>query len=141
MSLTVTTHLNFRGNARAALAFYQAVFGGKISIVSYRDAGNLESAAELEHVMWGQVAADNGFRIMAFDVPSGRPYHAGENAVFVAVHADTAQELTQHWAALADGAAILQPLAPSAWSPLYGMLQDRFGVTWVLSVPGANAAA
>ncbi|RZK89178.1 MAG: VOC family protein, partial [Methylobacterium sp.] len=32
------------------------------------------------------------------------------------------------------GASILQPLGASAWSPLYGMLTDRFGVTWVLDV-------
>ena len=30
MSITTTTHLNFRGEARAALGFYQSVFGGRI---------------------------------------------------------------------------------------------------------------
>jgi PhnB protein len=30
---------------------------------------------------------------------------------------------------LADGATILQPMGPSPWSPAYGMLTDRFGVT------------
>lgn len=32
------------------------------------------------------------------------------------------------------GATVLVPLAQSGWSPLYGMLKDRFGVAWVLDV-------
>ena len=40
MSVEAVTHLNFRGEARAALAFYQSVFGGDQMVISYRDAGN-----------------------------------------------------------------------------------------------------
>ena len=38
MTMHVTTHLNFRGNARAALEFYQSVFGGDLTAFTYRDA-------------------------------------------------------------------------------------------------------
>jgi len=38
------------------------------------------------------------------------------------------------WERLADGATIKAPLAPAQWAPLYGMLVDRFGVTWVVDV-------
>ena len=38
MSVTVVTHLNLRGDARAALEFYRSVFGGELTIVTYRDA-------------------------------------------------------------------------------------------------------
>ena len=33
-----------------------------------------------------------------------------------------------------DGATVLVPLAPAQWSALYGMLKDRYGVDWALSV-------
>jgi PhnB protein len=138
MTLTATTHLNFRGNARAALAFYQAAFDGQITLVTYRDAGRAEQPAEADQIIWGQVATASGMRVMAFDVPASRPYHPGENAVFVVVAGSTADEVTGVWHKLADGATVLQPLAPSPWSPLYGMLQDRFGITWVISL--ANGA-
>jgi PhnB protein len=140
MTLTATTHLNFRGNARAALAFYQAAFDGQITLVTYRDAGRAEQPAEADQIIWGQVATASGMRVMAFDVPASRPYHPGENAVFVVVAGSTADEVTGVWHKLADGGSVLQPLAPSPWSPLYGMLQDRFGITWVLSLAnGADA--
>jgi PhnB protein len=38
------------------------------------------------------------------------------------------------------GATIVQDLAPAAWSALYGMLKDRFGVTWSLEVAVAYSA-
>ena len=31
-------------------------------------------------------------------------------------------------------ATVVQPLAPAGWSPLYGRLRDRFGVSWVLDL-------
>jgi hypothetical protein len=46
MSITTTTHLNFRGDARAALEFYQAVFGGEITLVTYQDAHNVQDPSE-----------------------------------------------------------------------------------------------
>jgi PhnB protein len=40
----------------------------------------------------------------------------------------------RRWERLADGATVVQPLAPAQWAPLSGMLRDRFGVTWVVDV-------
>ena len=134
MSVTSTTHLNFRGDAREALEFYHSVFGGRIAAVTYKDAGNLQNADEAEWVMWGEVAADNGFHVMAFDVPSQRPWNQGENSFFVSVRGESAEEITALWEKLAQGSTIVQPLAPAQWAPLYGMLNDRFGVVWVLDV-------
>ena len=134
MTIKTTTHLNFRGHARAALEFYQSVFGGHQVVVTYKDAGAAQDPAEADQVMWGQVAGDNGFRIMAYDVPSRLSWNAGEIPVFVSVRGDAAEEITGFWEKLSDGATVMQPLGPAGWAPLYGMLKDRFGVTWVLDI-------
>jgi PhnB protein len=134
MTINVTNHLNFRGDARAALEFYQSVFGGDIVIITYKDAQNVQDPSEADWVMWGQVAAPNGFRVMAYDVPSRTPYNPGENPFFVSVRGDLDKEITALWEKLSVGSTVVQPLAPSGWAPLYGMLKDRFGITWVLDV-------
>jgi PhnB protein len=141
MTIKTTTHLNFRGDARAALAFYQSVFGGQQAVVSYRDAGAVQNPAEADQVMWGQVEADNGFRIMAYDVPARLSWNPGEIPMFVSLRGNEVEEITGYWQKLAADATILQPLAPAGWSPLYGMLRDRFGITWVLDVEVAYAPA
>ena len=134
MSVKTVTHLNFAGQARAALAFYHSVFGGEISLVSYQSAGAEASVAEPEHIMWGQVASNNGFTIMAYDVQRAKPLNPGENAFYVVLRGDTVAEITALWQKLVVGAHILVPLQPSAWGPAYGMVTDPFGITWVMDV-------
>ncbi|MBO2454621.1 VOC family protein [Actinomadura barringtoniae] len=137
MSVKTTTHLNFRGDARAALGFYQSAFGGDLVVITYRDAGAVQEPSEADQVMWGQVTAGNGLSVMAYDVPSSLPWSPGENAFFVSVRGDGAEEVTEYWKRLSEGSTIVQPLGPAQWAPLYGMLKDRFGVTWVVDVSAA----
>src|SRR5689334_13463067 len=60
MSVTTTTHLNFRGAAREALDFYRSVFGGRTVAVTYKDAGAVRDESEADWVMWGEVTGDDG---------------------------------------------------------------------------------
>ena len=103
MTITTTTHLNFRGDARAALELYQSVFGGETTLVTYQDAHAAQDPAEAEQIMWGQVQADNGFHVMAYDVPGRLPYEPGVNPVFVSVRGTDADEITAYWTGLSDG--------------------------------------
>ncbi|WP_261556046.1 VOC family protein [Frankia tisae] len=134
MSVNAVTHLNFRGDARVALTFYQSVFGGDVVMVTYKEAGNVQDPSEEDQVMWGQVTAGSGFCVMAYDVPSHLPWNQGENAFFVSLRGEATEEVTAYWKKLSDDATVLQPLEPARWAPLYGMLKDRFGVTWVVDV-------
>lgn len=134
MTISVTNHLNFRGDARAALEFYRSVVGGDLTAFTYADFGDVGDPAEADQIIWGQVAAANGFRVMAYDVPSSLPWDRGVNSFFVSVRGEDAAEVTTLWEKLSEGAVVVVPLAPSAWAPLYGMLTDAFGVTWVVDI-------
>ena len=148
MSISTTTHLNFHGDARAALEFYQSVFGGEITIATYGDFGMPADAPGATSVVFGQVHAAGGFRVMAYDVPGlvgGSAQHAGstqrsngvtitDQPFFVSVRGDSLEEVQGYWAALSVGATIVEPLAASAWSAGFGMLTDGFGVTWIVDV-------
>jgi PhnB protein len=134
LSVTTTAHLNFRGDARAALEFYRSVFGGHLAVVTYEDAGNVQEESAADQVMWGQVLAENGFRVMAYDVPSSLAHDQGENSFFVSLRGETVEEVTGYWEQLSDGATVVVPMGPAGWAPAYGMLRDRFGVVWVVDV-------
>ena len=140
MSITTTTHLNFRGQAREALETYQSVFGGQLALVTYADAHNVTDPAEAEQIMWGQVQCDNGFHVMAYDVPGHTGYQQGDKSFFLSVRGADVEEITGYWKRLAEDATVVVELAPAGWSGLYGMLKDRFGVTWVMDCvsPAAN---
>lgn len=148
MTIQTTTHLNFRGDAGAALDFYQSVFGGHAVINTYADFGMPQDVPGADKVVFGLVASDSGFRIMAYDIPgeTGGAITGGtstrrennttltDQALFVSVNADTLEEARGYWGKLTVGATVVEPLAASAWSAGFGMLTDRFGVTWSVGV-------
>ncbi|MET9224523.1 VOC family protein [Lentzea sp. NPDC003310] len=148
MPLNAVAHLNFRGQAREALEFYRSVFGGQLHVVTYADYGMPAEVPGAKNVVFGEVVADNGFRVLAYDVPgpeqpvaTGEPTTRRENGTtitsepfFLSVGGASVDEVTPIWAGLADGATVIEEFAPSAWSPGFGMLADRFGVTWIVNV-------
>ncbi len=156
MSINAVAHLNFRGQAREALEFYRSVFDGKATVATYGDFGLPAGLPDADKVVFGQVTADNGFRVMAYDVPGegvpgedapaaqGAPTTRRENGTtittepfFLSVRGDSVDEVTGYWNRLADGATIIEALAPAQWAPAFGMLTDRFGITWILDVAAA----
>jgi PhnB protein len=154
MSIITTTHLNFRGDARAALEFYQSVFGGQLTIATYGDFGMPAEVPGAQNVVFGQVESATGFRVMAYDIPGqsgGSAATAGsthrengatitDQSFFVAVRGETLDEVQGYWSALSAGGTIVEVLAASAWSPGFGMLTDSFGVTWILDVAASYPA-
>lgn len=143
-------------DARAALEFYQTVFGGEVTIATYADFGMPADAPGAENVVFGQVVSEDGFRVMAYDIPgetagvnNASARNTGstrrENGAtftsqpfFVSVRGESLHEVQLYWERLAAGASVVEPLAASAWSAGFGMLTDRFGVTWILDVAAAH---
>ncbi len=148
MTVAATTHLNFRGDARQALEFYHTVFGGHILIITYGDFGAPKDTPIADKVVWGQVAADSGFRVMAYDVPFAEqspqpsaPSTRRQNGMtitqdpfFISLRGEDVDEIAALWDKLVEGATVIEPIAQSDWAPLFGMLTDRFGVGWVVDV-------
>jgi PhnB protein len=157
MSLNTVAHLNFHGQAREALNFYQSVFGGLLTIATYGDFGLPRELPDAGKVVFGQITADNGFRVMAYDVPAqGEATSAASTRApstrrkdgvtltsdpfFLSVRGDTVAEVEALWDRLSAGATIIEAYGPAQWAPAFGMLTDRFGVTWIMDVAAANGA-
>lgn len=136
MTVTSTLHLNFRGQAREALEFYHSVFGGDVVLVPYGDADLGQGPDQSGEIVWGQVESPNGFRVMAFDVRDSQALDHGTIPFFLALRGADAAEVTALWDALAasDGVTVDEPFGPAVFSPMYGKLTDRFGVTWIVDV-------
>lgn len=154
MSATPVVHLNFRGEARAALEYYASAFGGQSIVRTYGDFGMPAGLPDSDKVVFGQVFTGTGFTVMAYDVPgegTAAALHGNatrrENGTtitdepfFLALQASSLEEATGYWEGLADQSTVIEPLAASAWSAGFGMLTDRFGITWSISVVDAQQA-
>lgn len=155
MSVNAVAHLNFHGQARAALEFYRSVFGGQLTVATYGDFGMPAELPDATKVVFGQVVGGNGFRVMAYDVPGAAapttqaaPITRRENGTtvteepfFLSVRGETVEEVGALWERLADGATVIEEFGPAQWAPAFGMLRDRFGITWILDVAAEYARA
>ncbi|MFI6041854.1 VOC family protein [Nocardia sp. NPDC051321] len=154
MSLNAVAHLNFHGQAREALEFYRSVFSGQLTIATYADFGMPAELPGATNVVFGQVVADNGFRVMAYDVPgpdapprTATPTTRRENGstiteepFFLSVRGGSVEEVAPMWEGLAKDATVIEPFGPAQWAPAFGMLADRFGVTWIVDVAAEYTA-
>jgi PhnB protein len=130
-------YLFFEGRADEALAFYTKAFGTQASaLMRYKEApekpppGMLPPGSD-DKVMHASFKV-GGTEVMLSDGNcSGKPNFGG-----FSLAVDTADEATarRYFDALANGGKVTMPLARTFWSPLFGMLTDRFGVGWMVMV-------
>lgn len=136
MTVRLNPYIGFRTEARDALGFYHSVFGGDLTVSTFGEAGMNQNPADTDKVMHGQLEGENGLLLMASDAPTGMPTSDTSN-ISVSLSGDDEEPLTRYWNALAEGATIIEPLTKAPWGDTFGMLTDRFGVTWLVNISGA----
>lgn len=135
--MTTNLHLVFDGNCDAAFTFYETVFGTRrIMTMRYSDAppGDYTIADDMKDRVMHTALPVGSMTLMGADAPPGRggPFSAFD----ISLDDPDESKIKRLFAALSEGGSIAMPLAPTFWTPLFGMCQDRFGVDWMLSVPG-----
>ena len=142
MSTTLTPYLSFGGNTREAFAFYEKALGAKIeTMMSYADMPASAKPSEGcddgsapggDGIMHACLALPGGAMLFAGDTPPGRPYD-GVKGVMLALQYDTVDKAHSAFHALSQGGQVTMPLAPAFWAKTFGMLTDRFGVSWAVN--------
>ncbi|KTR38985.1 3-demethylubiquinone-9 3-methyltransferase [Curtobacterium oceanosedimentum] len=138
MSVHLNPYIGFRDQAREALGFWHEVLGGELKTMTFAEGGMVQDPADAEKIMHGQLATPGGLLLMASDSPSSMPTPTESN-VSVSLSGDDEDLLTGYWEGLADGATVIEPLTKAPWGDTFGMLTDRFGVTWLVNISGAAA--
>lgn len=142
MALTVTPYLSFAGQTREAFAFYEQALGARIvAMIRYADMPPAEPPAEgcgeggassPDGIMHAALSLPGGAQIYAGDVPPGMPFE-GMKGMMLALQYDTADEAHGAFNALASGGSVTMPMAPAFWARTFGMLTDRYGVSWAIN--------
>jgi PhnB protein len=127
-------YLFFGGNAREAFTRYQEIFGGQLDLVSNLDMPPEErmDGVDDDVIMHANLAIGDG-ALMGSDDPTSDPFPPPQS-MRVYVELPTMDEATKAFDALAEGGEVHMPLSPTSWAPAFGMLADRFGTPWMISV-------
>ena len=130
MASRLNPYISFQDNARQAMEFYQAVFGGNLTVSTFGEFGQAELGDKIMH---SALETDRGFTLMASDTPPGMERHPGDN-VAMSLSGDDADELRGYWEQLSDGGTVAVPLEKQMWGDEFGMCVDRFGITWMVNI-------
>jgi PhnB protein len=132
MTSRLNPYLNFNGNARQALQFYQGVFGGELNLNTFADFG-AQGSPDADRIMHGQLETDAGYTIMGADVTSDMEYHPMAGCS-VSLSGDDADVLHGYWDKLSASGTTTMPMQKQAWGDEFGMCVDGFGVPWLVNI-------
>ncbi|MGW5188094.1 VOC family protein [Kribbella sp. NPDC004138] len=132
MTARVAPYLNFGGNAREAMEFYQSIFGGALEITTYADLHRAQDARQENLVAHSMLKGASGVMLMGSDAATPAEYEPG-GSFSVALGGDEA-EVTAYWARLSESGTVTVPFAKSAWGALHGQCVDKFGTAWLVNV-------
>jgi predicted 3-demethylubiquinone-9 3-methyltransferase (glyoxalase superfamily) len=129
----ITTFLMFEGKAEEAMNFYISLFtDSAIKSISRYGENEGGPAGSVRHAVF----ALNGQEFMCIDsfVKHGFTFTPAMS-LFVGV--GTESELDNLYAALSEGGQILMPLGAYPFSKKYGWVNDKYGVSWQLTLASA----
>ncbi|GAA3753506.1 VOC family protein [Plantactinospora mayteni] len=135
MPTRLNPYLNFSGNGREAMEFYQRVFGGNLVVNTFGEFGT--EGAQADQVMHAMLETDSGFTLMGSDLPPEMDYTPG-NTITVSLSGDDMDELRGYWTALSEGGIVSVPLERQMWGDEFGACVDRFGVPWMVNISPAR---
>jgi PhnB protein len=137
MSTLIQPYLFFGGRCEEALEFYKSAIGAKVEmLMHHKDSPEAPPPGMLppgfenkvmhasfrvgDSVIMGSDGCGETTKFEGFSLSLTMPTEADAQRVF---------------AALSDGGKVTMPLGKTFWSPSFGMLEDRFGVGWMVTVP------
>lgn len=144
--MAIQPYLFFDGRCEEALDFYKAKLGAEVTMLMRFSESPVPPSPEgcagggpdfsapgfKDKVMHASLRI-GGSELMASDgMAGGKPNFEGFSLSLTASDPADAERLFK---ALGEGGKVQQPLSKTFFSPAFGMVQDRFGVSWMVMVP------
>lgn len=132
--MKIEPYLFFEGRCEEAIHFYQGAIGAELTaLMRYKEGpegGSYPPGAE-EKVMHSNLRIGEVTVMMSDGLCSGKPDFKGFSLCLLPEDQEKARRM---FAALADQGEVLMPLGATFYSPLFGMVKDRFGLSWMIIV-------
>jgi PhnB protein len=132
--MQVQPYLNFDGRCEEALEFYRRALGAEVTmLMRFKDSPDpsMVTPGAEEKVMHSCFRVGDA-TVLASD---GRcQAQTNFQGISLTLTVPDAAEAERRFAALGDGGQVQMPLTETFFSPCFGMVADRFGVSWMVLV-------
>jgi PhnB protein len=135
--MQIQPYLFFDGRCEEALEFYKGAVGAKVDMLMRfkenpeRGQGGMEPPGADDKVMHASFTVGDTM-IMASDGHCAGKAKFDGFSLAISVKDEAAADKT--FAALAKGGQVNMPLAKTFFSPKFGIVADKFGVSWMVMV-------
>ncbi len=136
--MPIQPYLFFNGRCEEAITFYRKALGAEVEMMMrYKESpepmppGTLPPGFD-NKVMHATLRIGADGVVMASDGMGDTA--PGFQGFSLSITATDAAHADRMFAALADGGQVRMPLAKTFWSPRFGMVADRFGVIWMVTM-------
>jgi PhnB protein len=132
--MQVQPYLFFDGRCEEALEFYKKALGAEVEmLMRFKESPDPASGPAGS----GEKVMHSAFKIGDTTVMASDGHCAGKptfQGFALSVHARDGAHAERLFAALAEGGQVQMPLGKTFFSPSFGMVADRFGVSWMVIV-------
>ncbi|MCC6198583.1 MAG: VOC family protein [Burkholderiales bacterium] len=134
--MRIEPYLFFDGNAEEAIAFYRKALGAELlMLMRYKESPEPPPPGMVppgydNKVMHASMKIGESV-VMASDACMGKPHFQGFS---LSISLRKEADADRVFAALADGGKVEMPLGKTFWAPKFGMVADKFGVGWMVSL-------
>jgi PhnB protein len=136
MATQLQPYIFFYGRCEEALEFYKNVFGGSYELMRVGDTPVAEHMppGSGNRVMHASFTAD-GISFFASDGRDDKPVDSEAGNISVALSLDDGARGERIFDGLAAGGTVGQPIDAAFWGGRFGMVTDKFGTEWMITLP------
>ena len=130
--MKLTPYLHFADNAEEVLNFYAQALGGEIVMLSrYGDSPMPADEDWKQKIMHSRLVFD-GNMVMISDSFKDKPVSTDGN-VQLSVEVESIERINEVFPKMAEGGTVTMELQDMFWGARFGMLKDKFGISWMFN--------
>ncbi len=138
--MQIQSYLCFEGRAAEAIEFYQQALGAEVTMkMTFSEIpegpgcnSDCEGQFQPDKICHASLKIGESEIMVTDGMAQGSAEFKG---ISLSLSLDSDELVKKHFNALADGGNILQPLNATFFASSFGMVADRFGVTWMVLAP------
>jgi len=136
--MKLNPYLNFGGNAEDALHFYETALEGEIvELKRYKDNPMPGTADFGEKILHARIKFGDDNLIMISDTMK-KQMDNGSGDIQLAIGLSDEEKTHRVFDKLAEEGKVIMPLKKQFWGDIFGMLEDKFGMKWMLNCQAAQ---
>jgi PhnB protein len=137
-NISTEPYLFFKGNAKEAMEFYKSVFGGELTISTLGETPKeVLDQMKIDESRYGEImhsSLKGPVNLMGSDSEKASEKTA---KIELSLGGTDEAQMREIFDKLADGGNVKMPLKKQFWGDIFGQVQDKYGVDWMMNI-GSN---